>query len=220
MPEELICPNCSRRIPLEDVNVSTDIALCRGCGRTHSFSLIRESGALMRRTLNDPPRHLHVEELYPGRKTIVYKRISPIVLFLIPFTALWSGISMWGLYIEPLLKGNIDWGKMLFGIPFLLGTLVLLFSIFMCLLGKWVITLENGLGTVFLGIGPIGWTRAFTYGPDSRVFLKQSGVSQNDVPMKGICIQDDKGEIVFGSNIQEAGKLYIAALIAEEARRC
>lgn len=197
--------------------MSTDIALCRGCGRTFSFSMIRESGVLLKQSLACPPRHVRVDELYPGRKMIRYKKIPGVVFFLIPFTAFWSGLSMWGLYIQPLMQEKIDWSRMLFGIPFLLGTIVLTFSICMCLFGKWVITLENGLGTVFVGIGSIGWTRAFNYSRDTLVSLKNSGISHNDVPMKGIFIKDEQGQLIFGSSIQEDCKLYIAALIAEEA---
>jgi len=217
MQEELLCPNCDCMIPMDDVNVSTDIALCRNCGRTHSFSMIRQSGVLLKQALDRPPRHVRVEELFPGRRTIVYKKIPGVVLFLIPFTAFWSGLSMWGIYIQPLLQGRLEWGKMLFGVPFLLGTIVLTFSILMCLFGKWVITLENGMGTVFVGVGRIGWTRAFSYGRNTLVTLKSSGIYQNDVPMKGICLKDEQGEIGFGSSIQENCKLYIAALLAEEA---
>lgn len=217
MQEELICPNCDRLIPMDDVNVSTDLALCRGCGRTFSFSMIRQSGDLLKQSLTSPPRHVRLDTLHPGRKTIVYKRIQPVVFFLIPFTAFWSGFSMWGLYIQPLTEDPIDWSRMVFGIPFLLGTIVLLFSILMCLFGKWVITLEQGMGTVFVGIGPFGWTRAFSYSRDCLVSLKDSNIRQNDTPMKGICIKDDQGEFIFGSSIKENCKLYIAALIAEEA---
>jgi hypothetical protein len=217
MPEEHICPNCQRLIPLEDINVAADIALCRGCGRTFSFSMIRESGVLLNQSLAIPPRHVRIEEHFPGRKTVRYKKIPGVVLFLIPFTAIWSGFSIWGIYILPLMKGKLDWGNMLFGIPFLLGTIILTFSIVMCLFGKWVITLDNGTGTVFVGVGPIGWKRAFRYGRDTLVFLKNSGIKQNDVPLKGICIKNDQEELIFGSSIHEKSKLYIAALIAEEA---
>lgn len=217
MPEENICPNCQRLIPLEDINVSTDIALCRGCSRTFSFSMIRESRALLEQPLNQPPRHVRIEEHFPGQKTIIYKKKSPVVLFLIPFTAFWSGFSIWGLYIHPLMQDPIDWGRMLFGIPFLLGTIVLVSVILFCLFGKWVITLDNGAGTVFVGVGPIGRTHLFRYGRDTLVSLKNSGVSQKEVPLKGICIRNEHEELIFGSSIHEKSKRYIAALISEEA---
>jgi hypothetical protein len=219
MKNEIICPNCQQLIPLEDINVSTDIALCRSCGGTFSFSMLHESGTLGEPLPPEPPRHVRVEEGFPGQKTIVFKKISPIVLFLIPFTAFWSGFSMWGLYIEPLMKGQIDWGRMLFGIPFLLGTIVLISVILLCLFGKWVITLDNGVGTVFVGIGPFGRTRSFRYGRDTLVSLKNSGISRNDVPLKGICVKNEEEEIIFGSSIEEKSKLYIAAFIAAEAAK-
>ncbi len=217
MPEEHLCPNCQRLIPMDDINVSTDIALCRGCGKTFSFSMIRESGVLLNQSLANPPRYVRIEEHFPGQKTIRYKRIPGVVLFLIPFTAVWSGFSMWGLYIQPLMQDPIDWSRMLFGIPFLLGTIVLVSVILFCLFGKWVITLDNGNGMVFVGLGPIGRTRTFRYGRDTLVSLKNSGISQNNVPLKGICIRNEQEELIFGSSIEEKSKLYIAALITEEA---
>ena len=219
MPEKIICPKCEYLIPLDDINVSTDLALCRNCGKTFSFSMLQEKGEMRRQSLARPPRNVRIEQHYPGRKMIIYKRIHPSVFFLIPFTALWSGFSMWGLYIQPLMQNPIRWEKMLFGIPFLIGTLILLSIILMSLLGKWVITLENGAGKVFVGAGLIGWTRTFNYGRDSLVSLKNSEISQNNTPMKGIYIKDSRGEILFGTSIRENCKLYIASLIAEEAEQ-
>jgi hypothetical protein len=54
---------------------------------------------------------------------ITYRRLSPVVLFLIPFTALWSGVSMWGIYGRQLVQGKFDPAHSLFGLPFLLGTM-------------------------------------------------------------------------------------------------
>lgn len=219
MQEETICPTCQRPIPLEDVNVSTDMALCRRCGGTFSFSMLRESGSLLGQLPAEPPRHVRLEEDFLGQKKIIYKKVSPSVFFLIPFTAFWSGFSMWGLYIRPLMKGRIEWFPMLFGIPFLLGTIALVGGILFGLFGKWVITLDNGTGTVFVGVGFVGRTRSFRYGRDTVVSLKNSGVSRNDVPLKGICLKDAEGEFIFGSTLEKTSKQYIAALIASEAAR-
>lgn len=40
--EEIICPNCQRLISLEDILVSTDLALGRDWDRTFSFSMFKE----------------------------------------------------------------------------------------------------------------------------------------------------------------------------------
>lgn len=214
---ELICPNCQSQIPLDDVNVSTDIALCRHCGRNHSYSLLLGHRDLPTALPLDPPRGVRMEQDYAGRTLIQYKRIPGVVLFLIPFTACWSGFSMWGIYINPLMKGELDTGNMLFGIPFLLGTIVLLFSIIVCLFSKWVIVLDRGEGMVFVGVGPIGWRRQFHYDRNSFVTLKMTSLKVNDVPQEGILIKNDDQDFVFGSTMKDQAKRYIAALISQEA---
>lgn len=70
----------------------------------------------------------------------------------------------------------MDWEPLLLGTPFLVGTIVLLAVILFGLFGRWVITLENGIGTVFVGIGPIGRTRTFTYSRQSFITFKDSNL--------------------------------------------
>ncbi len=214
---QLNCPNCKFRIGLDDINVQTDIALCRNCGGTFSFSLIHEASELLSgESLDLPTRGVRIYEDFGGRKTIVYKALSPVLLFLIPFTAFWSGLSMWGLYIQPLMKGQINWSKFLFGVPFLLGTIVLLSVIFFLLFGKWVITLGNGQGSVFVGAGALGWKRYFTYGPGSLVSLRNTSLKVNNKTQQGIAIIDGQNEFVFGATIRPDAKMHIARLLARE----
>lgn len=215
--ETLSCPNCKTNIPLDDVNVSTDIALCRNCGRNHSYSLLASRSDLPVASPKNPPRWIRLEQDYAGRKLIRYKRIPGIVFFLIPFTAFWSGFSMWGIYIDPILKGEIDTGDMLFGIPFLLGTIALVFSIIICLFVKWVITLDRGEGTVFVGVGRIGWKRQFHYDRNSFISLTKTEFKVNEEPQDGILIHNDERDFVFGTLLKEQAKQYIASLISQEA---
>lgn len=215
---ERIRPNCRGRIAMEDINVSNDIALCRNCGSSFPFSLLEKAQALQDYPLTEPPRHVHLEEDF-GRKVLVYRRIWPGVLFLVPFTAFWSGLSMWFLYIEALRQTPVDWTRMVFGIPFLLGTIFLISMILFGLFGKVVITLENGVGTVFVGIGTLGRTRTFSYSRESFVAIKDSGVRRNDTPVLGICIQNGREEFFFGTGIDEKSKHYIAAFIVSEAAK-
>ncbi len=215
---ERICPNCRCRIATEDINVSKDIALCRSCGSSFAFSLLERSRLLPDLAEMQCPRYVRIEDDF-GQKVIVYRRVSPSVWFLILFTVFWSGMSMWGLYIDPLRQTPVDWKRMLFGIPFLLGTIVLVGAILFGLFGKTVITLENGRGTVFIGIGRLGRTRTFSYSRDSFIVLKDSEIRHKGVPLQGICIRNGQEEFIFGTGLDENSKQYIAALIADEAAK-
>ena len=78
MQDQFICPHCRAAIGIDDVNPATDIALCRSCGKT-------------REDLRTPPKWVRVMSGYGGETVLRYRRISPILLFIIPFTLIWSG---------------------------------------------------------------------------------------------------------------------------------
>lgn len=213
------CPLCHAPIAMDDVNVATDIALCRSCGRTTSFSVLINAPEISQETLANPPRTIKVHHDYPGVTTIVYRKLSPALYFLIPFTAIWSGGSMWGIYGNQIKQGHFDMGSSMFGLPFLIGTIVLLSIIAFLLFGNWTISLQQGEGTVFVGVGPLGWKRQFTYDRTTLVSMRMTDVRVNEVPQKGILIQNGSTDFVFGSMIAEDAKQYIAAAIIKEVQQ-
>ncbi len=217
MPSEYKCPSCGAAISLDDVNVSKDIALCRACGRSAAFSLISGAAEINLQSLAQPPRGVRMEEEPGGGLKICYKKISPVALFLIPFTLLWSGGSMGGIYGSQILKGKFNLHLSLFGIPFLIGTIILLCIISLLLFGKWVITLSEGAGTVFMGIGSLGWTRRFTYDRSTVVSLRPTNARYNNVPQKGISVRTGAKELLFGTLIKDEAKQFIAAAIVMRA---
>lgn len=213
-----MCPICRSSIPLDDINVSTDIALCRACGNTSAFSLISGTAEVSLEILSQPPRGVRIEREFLKPTVITYRRLSPALVFLIPFTALWSGLSMFGIYGGQIRKGEFDLSQSLFGLPFLFGTIVLLGVIAFLLFGKWKITLEKGAGRVFVGVGPVGWSRAFSYNRDSLVTLRTTDVRVNEIPQKGILVRSGNQDFVFGAMLKEEAKVFIAAAITREAK--
>ena len=157
-----VCPGCGQPISLQDVNVATDLALCRACGKTWTFSLANATKALKNVDLNNPPKGVRVETDYEGGTKITYKRLSPVAFFFVIFTALWGGGSMWGIYGSQIRKGQFSLFQSLFGLPFLFGTIVLCSLTAFFLFGRWEIKIRNGEGSVFVGVGPLGWRRLFT----------------------------------------------------------
>jgi hypothetical protein len=216
MPSDYSCPSCGANIPLDDVNVSKDVALCRACGQTTAFSVVSGTSELSLQALDEPPRGVRIETGFNNETTVVYHRLSPLLLFLIPFTALWSGGSMIGIYGSQIRDGKFDLGQSLFGIPFLLGTVVLLSVIAFLLFGKWVIKLDRGDGTVFVGVGPFGWTRRFSYNQTSVVSLTATTVTVNNRPQQGILVRTDERDFVFGALLKDDAKRFIAATILQQ----
>ena len=123
--QEYKCPLCGAAIKIDNVNAATDIALCRACGKTSAFSLVCGAAQISLDCLTSPPRCIRVESSFDGATSIRYRTASAALLFLIPFTAVWSGGSMFGIYGTQMIKGHFDMAKSLFGIPFLLGAIVL-----------------------------------------------------------------------------------------------
>ena len=218
MSSEYTCPLCNAGITLDDVNVATDIALCRACGKSSAFSSLAGAAEITMSALQQPPKHITLSKDMLNGTVITYRKISAILLFLIPFTALWSGGSMWGIYGTQISRGEFSLGESLFGLPFLFGTFVLLAVIAALLFGSWKITLHKGQGTVFFGAGSLGWSRRFTYNNDSIISLRHTAVKINNVAQKGIHIQNGATSFAFGTLFSEDAKQFIAASIINEAK--
>ena len=214
--KDTACPGCRQAIPLDDINIAKDIALCRGCGKVWTFSLIRAAQELAGVDLQKPPQGVRIVEDHRGETRIRYHRISRALIFLIPFTACWSGLSMFGIYGSQFKKGQFNLGESLFGLPFLIGTVVLCSIILFGLFGRWEITIRRGEGTCFVGVGPAGWRRRFTFGPQASVSLEMSSYRVNQVPQEAITIHEGGAKIIsFGAPItSREAKVFIAAAMS------
>ncbi|MDD7983396.1 hypothetical protein PQO01_00320 [Lentisphaera marina] len=213
------CPGCDSEINLDDVNVSADIALCRACGQTNSFAEMSEESQVADFKDLQMPKGFRVEPDFGDGKSLVYKKMSPIALFLIPFTAVWGGFSMWGIYGTQIMKGEFNLTMSLFGLPFLFGTILLSSICLFSLFGKRLITMGNGRGTIFSGVGPIGWKRRFLYQKSTKVSVEYSAVRQNNRPVKIIYIRGGSKELKFGWGLKNEALEYIAAFIKNEANK-
>lgn len=213
MQNEYRCPRCKAAIGIDDVNVSTDLALCRSCGKTSSFALISGPAAIDPDILDRPPKHVTVQPDFSDGMVIDYRKRSAALFFLIPFTAFWSGLSMWGIYGQQIRNREFDLAASLFGIPFLLGTIVLVSVIVFMLFGKWRITLRPGEGQVFVGVGALGWTRSFELNRDTVVSMRMTNVSINDVRQTGVMVRNGDSELTFGSLMSEPVKQFITAAL-------
>lgn len=213
MNNEYRCPFCHADIAMEDINVAKDIALCRACGKTSGFSTVCGASEISLDALDTPPRCVKMDlDPIDGTK-LIYRRLSPVLLFLVPFTALWSGGSIIGIYGSQIMNGKFDLESSLFGIPFLIGTIILLGVIIYLIFGKWAITLNQGEGIVFVGVGGIGWTRRFNYNKDSLVSMQLTDVKVNEVSQKGILVRTDGKDFLFGALIKQEAKQFIGAVI-------
>jgi len=208
------CQSCGAVIPLADVNVSSDIALCRACGNTMPFSgLVPISDSSV--DLQHPPKGVRIVEDILQGKSIIYRRFSPFLLFLIPFSTVWSGLTF-AVYGTQIRAGRFDLDKSLLGLPLLIMTVCLLSLTIFLLLGRWRISVNRDQLAVAAGVGPIGWTRRLACDRSARVSIKRSSkwmVGRSNVPESQIQVDCQGNILKFGTMLPEEVKNFIAELI-------
>lgn len=205
------CPKCRREIPLEDVNVATDIALCRTCQETFSFSELTQNAAIPNVDLSKPPKgvwyHNQGNEFEVGVTTR-----SWAALFLVPFTLVWAGGSLGGIYGKQIMHGHFQLFESLFGIPFLLGSVVLISATLMCLFGKMMVRGSGDQGSVFMGVGPLGWNRKFRWNEIKGVRISETKWQRNNQNLPVLELVAAK-PIRFGSGLSEERRNYIMGVL-------
>ena len=212
------CPNCGKELPLADVNVAQDMALCRACGYAGAFLSASAVPPMTDEEMARPPKRVKLERGFDDALTITCRPKRTSLLFLVPFTAFWSGISMTGIYIVPLATGNFEWKLGLFGLPFLIGTIVLVTIILNVLLGKMTVTLTKG--KVAVGTHLPGWRRIreLECGKDTTVTIEKSGYRVNNIPQPEIVLRSGGQELKFGALGMSAEVVtYVAAVLRRAA---
>lgn len=212
------CLHCGRPVALEDTNVATDIALCRACGQSMPFSAISAQPGLRNVDLSAPPKGVRVERSLISGVEVIYRKVSPAAFFLIPFTVLWSGFSLWGIYGRQIAAGKFDLTATLFGLPFVFGTLVLLTVAAFFLFGGWRLRIERGEVDLFMGVGPLGRRQKAPLGPGTSVLLQPGNMRVNGRPQLDVVVVNAERRMKFGATLPEEVRLFFAAVISKAAR--
>lgn len=223
--KEYSCPNCRTVIGHDDMNIKEDVAVCGRCGKISKLiDLIEEfdSAEYSRLLYEKPPRGIKLvrNQMNPmGEVTLIYSRINPAVLFLIPFTAVWSGFSMFGIYIGPFLKdGKIPLEQALMGLPFVIGSVFLLMSIFSMLFGKRILTLSNGKGTYAFKVFGIGRTKHFELNRSTRIENSETNDQVNHNTQPQITITNGSKRVNMFAGLRYDAMDYIITLLRSAAR--
>ncbi len=165
---KLRCPACDAALPAEQINVRTDLALCAACGelsRVSDLSDETEQDALPPST---PPPGAWQKIAMDVRRYGATTRHG-VAFMLLPFTLVWSGGSLGGIYGSQIKSGKLEPLLCLFGLPFLVGSIALIGCTAMALAGKVELRLRGAKGEVFTGVGSLGWTRRFDLAEIERI---------------------------------------------------
>lgn len=205
---KITCPQCRQSIPIEDVNVGTDVALCRSCSQTFAFAELAQEQAEPPMDMSRPPGGTWLRQMGGGFEVGATTR-SAIGFFLVPFALVWSGGSIGGIYGTQIAKGALDWKLCLFGLPFLIGSLFLVPFALMCVCGKIAVRREGDQGEVFTGIGPVGWTRRFRWSAVKSVRRSLTGWQQNHRSVPLIELELEGRSLRFGSQLSSKRREFL-----------
>jgi len=195
-------------MPSSQLNVENDVAVCSECDEVFAISELvaagQDTGDF---DLSDAPRGAWFSESFTGW-TIGATTRSPAALLVVPFTCVWSGLSIFMLYGSQVVAGEFDLGMSLFGIPFLLATVLLCSIATMCICGKVTVTVDQGAGRVFAGVGAIGWVRRFDWEAVTRIEEDHLGYHYTGSQGRVIALIGET-RTKFGSMLSKARRHYV-----------
>jgi hypothetical protein len=208
------CPNCGKELPLADINMAQDMALCRACGFSGSFLGASSVPQMTDEEMARPPKRVSLRREFGDALTIECRPKRASLLFLIPFTLFWSGISMGGIYGTQIAHGQLDWKLSLFGLPFLIGTIVLVTVILYQIFGKTTVTLAKGRIRLSTGLFGVGRSRELACEPGTMVTIEKSGYRVNNVPQPEIVLTSGDQKLKFGAmGLSDEARNYVAAVL-------
>jgi hypothetical protein len=78
----------------------------------------------------------------------------------------------------------------------------------MAVVGKTVVTVNTNEGTVFVGIGPLGWTRSFDWSSTTVIRQEGSGVRYLGADNGGILLEGTT-RLQFGTNLTKTRRSFV-----------
>lgn len=212
------CPQCQAVIPSHQINITSDIAQCTQCDFVFKISENIKPSSVIDSTFNrnEPPKGAWIKSDFTAM-TIGATTRSWFSLFLIPFMLVWSGMSLGGIYGSQLSSGVFDIMSSLFGIPFIIGSVIFWSLALMLTFGKVEITLTTEGGKIFTGIGILGFTQRFEWSEISNIY-EDITYSSRRQPQHAI-ILEGKTRLSFGSMLNNERRYYILKTLQQVFNR-
>lgn len=207
------CPKCRRTVPADQVNVSMDLALCAACSEGFKVSESIDLDSVSAETLRNPPNgawfRKEIDRIIVGASTR-----SPAAFLFVPFMCVWSGGSLSGIYGRQIISGEFNLTSSLFGIPFILGSILLAAQALMTICGKVEVSIGR-TSSVFVGIGRLGRTHSFDWSSIQTIREEQPDGNQGAIVLQG------KERLKFGTLLNQKRRHFVLnALKCLRAETC
>lgn len=215
MGDTLSCPTCETVVVPDDVNVAKDVAYCRKCNAAFSIAeaihdIEKVDAPNPAVDFNNPPRGVWFEQTFEGFVIGATTR-SALGCFLVPFMCVWSGGSLGGIYGTQIMNGKFDLFQSLFGIPFLIGTIIFGSLALMSVIGRVVLTVDRDSGSIFTGVGRIGYTKRFEWKDVTHVYEESKRGSKGSVTKQ--IVLEGKERITFGSMLSDERRYFMLQVL-------
>ena len=200
------CPKCRRGVPQEQVNMGTDLAFCPKCNSSFKISETVDLDVVNENILREPPSGAwfkkEIDRVVVGASTR-----SPAAFFIVPFIIVWTVGSVGGIYGSQFASGELDPGLSLFGLPFLIGSIIFGSAALMTVFGKVEVSIGNS-SSVFTGIGRVGWTRPFDW-PAIQTIRGGGANVQYPGGHDGAIVLEGRTALNFGSGLNEKRRYFV-----------
>ena len=200
------CPTCSVDYLPENINIQTDLALCKHCGQMARLSEQPDTDDNLI-DLQNPPKgawyRQAMSEVVIGGTTR-----SGSAFMLVPFTCVWAGGSLGGIYGSQLASGKFEPFLAFFGLPFLVGSIFLIGTTIMAVCGKVELRLRGGQGIVFVGVGQFGWKRPFNLDEINSI-TEQDATKQYPGSGGGCIVLEGKTRLRFATGLTETRRYFM-----------
>ena len=201
------CPKCKSEIRTAHINIQADIAQCVKCNDVFKISENFEEPEDISFSISNTPNGTWFKTGF--NETIIGASTrSPIAFFLVPFMIVWTGASLGGVYGTQIVNREFDLIQSLFGIPFILGSILFWTLALMAIWGKVEITLNNKGGKIFTGIGTIGKNKHFLWSDVTTIKANQLNSRYSGKQGSSLILEGTK-RISFGSGLKEDRKYYL-----------
>ncbi|MDP4592298.1 MAG: hypothetical protein NWP77_00100 [Opitutales bacterium] len=150
---EFHCPDCGLPIQAADLAPAQGVAVCRFCEKPFPLEACQAAVPFADRNIvpvMTPPKGVDLVETMDGFRLTLSTR-SCIAIFLVPFTLVWAGGSLGGIYGTQIAKGEFNWMMSLFGLPFLVGSVALIGLTVMSVAGRTIVELAGGKFSIRTG---------------------------------------------------------------------